>query len=102
MFIVIWEYIIKASRKREFETIYGPNGDWVQLFRSDRAYLGTELLRDLENPNRYITIDRWTSSAAFDSFHDKYRLDYEAIDARCEHLTERETQLGRCSLVVSF
>jgi heme-degrading monooxygenase HmoA len=101
MFVVIWEYIVTESQKSEFEKIYGPKGDWAQLFSSDRDYLGTELLRVLESPNHYITIDRWTSSAAYDSFHEKYRAAYEAMDARCENLTERETLLGRYNLILS-
>jgi heme-degrading monooxygenase HmoA len=99
MFIIIWEYLVPESHKNEFKKLYGSEGDWAQLFKSGSGYLGTDLLRDLEDPTHYITIDRWISSSAFDSFHEQFRLDYEAIDARCEHLTERETQLGRYNLI---
>ena len=99
MFIIIWEYIVPESHKSEFERFYGPEGDWAQLFKLGNGYLGTDLLRDLEDSNHYITIDRWISSSAFDSFHEQFRLDYEAIDAGCEHLTEHETQLGRYNFI---
>jgi len=99
MFIIIWEYVIAESHKSEFEKIYGPKGDWAQLFKSGNGYLGTALLRDLKNPKHYVTIDRWISSTAFDSFHEQFRLDYEALDAHCEHITEREIPLGRSNLI---
>jgi hypothetical protein len=34
------------------------------LFRGDAEWLGSELLRDAENPRRYLTIDRWRSAHA--------------------------------------
>ena len=32
-FMYGWEYIVKEETKLDFERIYGPNGDWVQLFQ---------------------------------------------------------------------
>ena len=101
MFMILWEYIVVESQRHAFEKIYGAEGDWAQLFRQSKEYLGTELLCDPKNPRRYVTIDRWTSSDAFDSFHEKYRLEYKALDVRCETLTERETQLGKYDLIFS-
>jgi heme-degrading monooxygenase HmoA len=94
MFIIIWEFIVAESREAEFEKIYGSQGEWAQLFKQGKGYLGTELLCDMDNPRYYITIDRWISSSAFDSFQEKFRLEYETMDARCESLTERGTRIG--------
>ena len=94
MYAILWEYIVKAGRETEFEQIYCSNGDWAQLFKQDEGYLGTDLLRDTEIPRRYITIDRWVSFAAFDSFKAKYHREYEAIETVCEHLTEHEGRIG--------
>lgn len=94
MHFIFWEYMVRTGRETEFEKIYGSSGDWVKLFKQAEGYLGTDLLRDIEIPLRYITIDRWDSSAAFDLFQEKHHDEYKAIDARCESLTEREARIG--------
>ena len=68
MYVIIWEYQVKADSVVEFERIYASNGVWAELFRKEDGYLGTELLRDSTHPRRYITIDRWTSSGDYESF----------------------------------
>ena len=90
----MWEYLVKPGQQTEFEKVYGSNGDWAGLFKQADGYVGTDLLRDVEIPGRYITIDRWISSTAFNSFQDKYLEEYEAIDARCSQLTIKEVRLG--------
>ena len=56
-FVYMWAYPIKAETTSDFERIYGPNGDWVQLFKKGEGYLGTELRRDVSNGLRYVTLD---------------------------------------------
>jgi len=101
MYVIIWEYQVKAERLVAFEKIYASNGAWAELFRKEEGYLGTELLRDSNQPQRYITIDRWTSSEAYDSFRAKWKDEYKALDARCQNLTERESLLGTLSPIQS-
>ena len=101
MFIIIWEYRVAEGQEAAFEKIYGAKGDWVQLFKQSSGYLGTELLRDMNHPRHYLTIDRWASSTAFDSFQENYRAEYEALDTHCKHLTEREARIGAGHLTLS-
>jgi len=95
MFIIIWEYIVRVGQEAEFEKVYGANGDWAQLFKQGDGFLGTDLVRNRDIPRRYITIDRWASSAAYDAFQEKYQAAYEELDARCQSLTEQEKLLGK-------
>ena len=101
MFIIVWEYIVSEGKETEFEKIYGSNGEWVRLFKLARGYLGTELFRDLNHSRHYITIDRWDSLSAFASFKEEYQNEYEAIDARCEFLTEHEINIGGSDMLLS-
>lgn len=94
MYIVLWEYVVRAGQEAEFEKIYNTNGDWVQLFEQGDGYLGTDLVRDTDTPRHYITIDRWVSSKAYDVFYKKYRAAYKALDVRCQSLTEHEKLIG--------
>lgn len=94
MFLVIWEFIVREGREAEFEQAYGPAGEWSELFKRGDGYLGTELYRDEKTPRRYITMDRWTSSGAYEKFRQDQRSAYEALDARGSLLTETEIFLG--------
>ncbi len=97
MCVIIWEYQVKAERVIEFERIYASNGVWVELFRKEEGYLGTQLLRDSNHSQRYITMDRWVSSQAYNSFQAKWQDEYKALDERCKDLTDSESFLGTFS-----
>lgn len=99
MYVIIWEYHVKVERLTEFENIYASTGAWAQLFKKHPGYLGTELLRDLNETQRYITIDRWVSSEAYNSFQAKWQAEYKKLDARCENLTGSESFLGTLLII---
>jgi len=94
LYVVLWEFHVKPSARAKFERIYGPEGDWVRLFRQGKGYLGTELIRDAKNRNRYITLDFWASQGAHDTFRAARVDEYKALDRACEALTYREVALG--------
>ena len=56
--------------------MYGPEGEWAQFFRAGRGYVGTELLRDVEQPGRYLVVDRWESREAYNAFVEANRDEY--------------------------
>lgn len=91
---ILWEFRVISGKEREFERHYGPEGTWVQLFRKSHAYLGTDLLRDQETEGRYLTIDRWSDTKAYDVFREEFAVEYKRIDAQTESLTQSETKLG--------
>jgi quinol monooxygenase YgiN len=93
-FTAVWEFQVKPEAVSAFESIYGPDGAWAQLFRQSPDYLGTELIRDLDRPGRYLTLDHWTSREALQSLKQNLHVEYAALDQQCESLTEREVFLG--------
>lgn len=94
MYAIIWEFVVRGGREIEFETAYGPDGEWAALFRRGDGYLGTELLRATNDRRVYRIIDRWTSEIAYHAFMKKWAAEYAAIDRACEGLTERERCVG--------
>jgi heme-degrading monooxygenase HmoA len=94
MFLVVWQFEVAEDKVAAFETAYGPEGAWAQLFRSSPDYRGTELLRDAYVPGSYLTIDRWTSEEAFRAFRKDYDTAYETLDRDCDALIEREARIG--------
>jgi heme-degrading monooxygenase HmoA len=94
MYVIIWEYRVRRGKQAEFEATYSPNGAWAKLFKKDAGYLGTTFIRDTNDPQRYLTIDRWISKEAYENFLHQREKEYKALDANCEDLTEQESPLG--------
>jgi heme-degrading monooxygenase HmoA len=90
MYVIIWEYQVKPDRVAEFEEAYAAQGAWARFFQRHPGYLGTELLHDPGDPQRYITMDRWDSSKQYESFLAQWATEYAALDAQFEGLTEKE------------
>ena len=95
MYVIIWEYQVKADRSAEFEKIYGENGAWVELLKNRSGYLRTEFLRHSGHLLHSITIDRWASVVDYEAFLSDWRKEYDKLDAQCEGLTEQETLVGK-------
>jgi heme-degrading monooxygenase HmoA len=91
---ILWEFRVRPERAAEFEREYGPRGSWAKLFAKNDGFLGTSLLRDPIAPNRYVTLDRWTSSAAHTAMRERHAAEYETLDCAFETLTESEIALG--------
>ena len=83
MFEIVWEFRVAADKQSEFEEIYAPQGAWAKLFARSPEFRGTHLLRDPAVPGRYLTIDTWSSAAAFEQFKETHSADYKSLDQRC-------------------
>ncbi len=94
MYWIVWSYDVKLAQLKAFERAYGPDGDWVRLFRRAPGYTGTELRRETDRAARYLTIDRWQTRADYQRFRDTFRREYEVLDARCGALTDSERKVG--------
>jgi len=98
MHVILWEFTIKPEKQQAFLDVYGPEGNWAQLFRRAEGYLGTELLQS-DQPATFITIDRWDHVADFERFKDRFKSEYQQLDARFEQLTVSERKLGTYTIV---
>jgi heme-degrading monooxygenase HmoA len=98
-YLVIWEFQVRPGAEPDFERIYGPRGDWAQLFSKGEGYLRTDLLRDRERAGRYVVLDHWSSDEHYQRFRAAHQAEYKALDQRCESLTVRESPLGTFSIL---
>ncbi len=94
MFLVLWEFEVKPGSEIRFEKVYGPSGDWAQLFRADSNYQGTRLLRNTSRKTFYVTIDSWLASSAYENFLQSHREAYQLLDRLSEGLTLSERRIG--------
>jgi len=94
MFCHIWEFKVNPMRVEEFESAYGSDGPWTELFRRAPGFIRTEILRDLEENNRYFTIDYWTDRDAYEGFRQDFSAEFQSLDKDCEAFTISERHVG--------
>jgi len=99
MYCYVWSYVVRPESVPAFRIAYGPDGDWAEFFRRDPTYLRTDLLRDRNNPTRFMTLDFWSSREACVSFQERFAAEYGALDKSFEHLTIEEVHLGDFDLL---
>jgi heme-degrading monooxygenase HmoA len=99
MHIILWKFTVREDRVEEFIRACGSDGDWAQLFRRGEGYLGTRLLRSADDPNIFVTVDRWNNAECFEAFKKQYGMEYNELDSRFEANTLSEEKLGDFSEV---
>lgn len=70
--------------------MFGPDGEWARFFRQGTGFIGTELLRDVDEPERFLVIDRWESADAYNEFVATFRDEYlrRSDEARFYYIQE--------------
>jgi len=94
IYIRIWELQAKAGLEEEFEKVFGPEGDWVVLFRKSKAFVRTDLFRDLETRGHYVIVDHFASQSGFQTFLRENRAEFDALEKRSEGLCASEKRMG--------
>jgi heme-degrading monooxygenase HmoA len=92
MIALVFSYEVRDTA--QFEAVYGPDGDWAQFFRDAPGYIGTELLRDVEAPGRYLVIDRWESAEAYNAFANTNREEYMRRVDDTRFMYDQELRFG--------
>jgi hypothetical protein len=93
-FVYIWEYKVHESQIQAFEVAYGRDGEWMRLFMRDPSHIQTELLADSSNPVRFLTIDHWSTRAAFAEFRERFSSEFDAIDNSYAQYTIEERHVA--------
>jgi heme-degrading monooxygenase HmoA len=92
--VIALVFSYEARVPEEFERVYEPNGGWAEFFRSGAGFIGTELLRDVEVPGRYLVIDRWESAEAYNAFVAEHRDEYMRRVDDSTHYYDQELRFG--------
>ena len=92
MIALVFSYEVRDAQA--FETAYGADGEWSQFFAQGAGYIGTELLRDVEHPTRYLVVDRWDSADAYNAFATENREEYIRRVDDTRFLYEQELRFG--------
>lgn len=93
-YVIVWEFRVKPEKDSQFIKHYAADGTWARFFRRGKGYIRTELVRDVDDPRRFLTLDYWQSQREFKDFREQNVAEYERLDKEFEQLTETETRLG--------
>ena len=93
-YVIVWEFRVRPEKEKDFVEEYGSDGSWARLFRRSQGYIRTELVQDVADPMRFLTLDHWQSQNEFKRFREENRAEYERLDETFEDLTETESRLG--------
>jgi heme-degrading monooxygenase HmoA len=94
MIQIVWEFQVPEDKRADFERHYAAGGTWAEFFKRDNAYKGTQLLHDISEPGRYVTVDTWDDEEAYGAFRAMYHQEYNDLDKETEALTTLEKRLG--------
>jgi len=95
MLVIVWEYMVRPEQIEEFESLYRPDGPWVELFRKSPGFVSTTLMKDTRHALRYMIADRWTSVEAYETFKQEHAAAYRELSERGERLHRAEHEVGR-------
>jgi heme-degrading monooxygenase HmoA len=99
MFVALWEFEVKSGYENRFEKVYGAEGEWADLFKTNASFSETRLLRDATRPLVYVTMDFWASRDAYEEFLRAHSEEYKALDAACQRLRQAGRRIGAYEVV---
>lgn len=94
MIAVMWQFDVKQGREREFESLYGADGDWTALNRQTRSYLGSSFLHDQNRPLRYLLIEYWSEMVVYEQHRASRAAAIESIERQRADVVDAVEPLG--------
>ncbi|UCF62453.1 MAG: antibiotic biosynthesis monooxygenase [Anaerolineaceae bacterium] len=94
MIEIVWEFVVKEEAQGQFELAYGPGGAWSKMFARYPGFRGITLLRDTEDPRRYLAIDIWDTEVQREQILVEREDEYSKLEAVFADWTESKTEMG--------
>jgi hypothetical protein len=91
---VVWQFQVKAGKQREFERFFGADGEWSQLARRSRSFLGSSFLRDQANGTSYLLVEYWSEMVVYERHLKSAVNDIRTLEQRREDYCEAIMPLG--------
>ena len=94
MIAVIWQFDVKPGREKEFEELYGADGEWTALNRQTRSYLGSSFMRDQNQSARYLLVEYCSEMLVYEQHRTTRVATIEQIEKRRAELVDVVEPLG--------
>ena len=96
---IVCEYLVREQSRGQFELAFGPGGAWSKLFSRSPGFRGTTVMRDTNDPRRYLTIEVWDSGDQRDQALVAGQDGYAGLLAAIDEWTETRNELGTFSVL---
>jgi quinol monooxygenase YgiN len=94
MIAIMWQFDVKSGREKDFERLYGADGDWTALNRQTRSYLGSSFLHDQNRSSRYLVIEYWSEMIVYEQHRTSRSAIIDSIEQRRAELVDAVEPLG--------
>jgi quinol monooxygenase YgiN len=94
MIAILWQFEVKKGREREFEELYGADGEWTVINRHTRSYLGTSFLHDQNRSSRYMVVEYWSEMIVYEQHRTSRSGAIEELEKRSATLVDSVEPLG--------
>lgn len=94
MIEIVREIIVRQEAQGQFELVYGPGGAWSKLFGKSPGFRGTTVLKDTNNPRRYLIIDLWDTEVQQEQALSECADEYSKLNADLEDWIESRIEVG--------
>jgi quinol monooxygenase YgiN len=89
---VVWQFQVKPGKQQEFERFFGADGEWSQVARRSRSFLGSSFLRDQASDTSYLLVEYWSEMVVYER-HRK-STDIHHLEERRDDLCEAILPMG--------
>ena len=94
MIAVVWQFQIKAGKQQEFQRFFGADGEWSQLARRSRSFLGSSFLRDQASDTSYMLIEYWSEMVVYERHRQSFGIDIRTLEERRQAYCDAITPVG--------
>jgi hypothetical protein len=88
------EYVVNEEARGQFELAFGPGGAWSKVLARCQGFRGTTLLRDVDDPRRYVTVELWDAIALRDNALVENKTAFDELMTAFSTWTDSRTELG--------
>ena len=94
MIAVVWQFQVKTGKQQDFEKFYGADGEWSQLARRSRSFLGSSFLRDQASDTSYLLVEYWSEMVVYEKHRQSFPTDIHTLERRRHELCDAILPLG--------
>jgi heme-degrading monooxygenase HmoA len=91
---LIWEFTVKDKTYGQFELVFGPGGEWGNLFKACGGFRGATILRDMKKQERYLLVEVWDSEDQRNASLEENETQYDTLKATLSQFSESMTEIG--------
>lgn len=94
MVAVVWNFETVPDQNDEFERFYGADGEWTQLSRRSRSFLGSSFLKDIVRPEHYVLVEYWSEMLPYERHLVDLSDEIAALERSRDEMLVSTTPLG--------